>query len=74
MSEALQSVLSWGFDNMALNRVEVLIHPDNLASLKLAKNLGFIEEGRLRQVGFWRGQFHDMLQLSLLRSDWSYHM
>ncbi len=69
MSEALQSVLSWGFENMVLNRVEALIHPDNLASLKIAKRLGFIEEGRLRQVGFWRGQFHDMLQFSLLRSE-----
>ena len=71
MLEALSAALSWGFANMELNRIEAQIHPDNSPAVRLAKQLGFVEEGRLRQVGYWRAQHHDMLQFSLLRSEWS---
>lgn len=70
MQESLVAVLQWGFANMELNRVEAQVHPSNAPSLKLCKKLGFQEEGLLRQVGYWGGGFHDMLQLSLLRSEW----
>jgi [ribosomal protein S5]-alanine N-acetyltransferase len=70
MREALSAIFTWGFEHMELNRIEAQIHPSNLASIKLASTLGFIEEGRLRQVGYWGGQYHDMLQFSLLRSEW----
>jgi len=70
MSEALSAVLSWGFNHMELNRVEAQIHPNNLSSIKLARALKFVEEGRLREIGFWGGQYHDMLQFSLLRREW----
>lgn len=69
MREALHAVLHWGFEQMELERVEAQIHPDNIASLKLAERLGFAQEGRLRQAGFWLGQRHDLLQLGLLRQD-----
>ena len=56
---------------MDLNRVEAQVHPDNRASLALLKKLGFVEEGRLREVGYWAGVHHDLLQYSLLRREWS---
>jgi [ribosomal protein S5]-alanine N-acetyltransferase len=71
MREALSIIFTWGFEHMQLNRIEAQIHPSNLASIKLARSLGFVEEGRLRQVGYWGGQYHDMLQFSLLRSEWN---
>ena len=66
MREALQAVLAWGFADMGLHRVDACIHPENAASLKLARQLGFVEEGRLRDAGYWLGRYHDLLQLSLL--------
>ena len=74
MQEALQAAIAWGFEAMALNRIEALIHPDNRASLASARRLGFVEEGRLRQAGHWAGVYHDMLQHGLLRSDWPHRM
>ncbi len=71
MQEALQAVLAWGFADMGLHRVDACIHPDNAASLKLARKLGFVEEGRLRDAGYWLGQYHDLLQFSLLQSEFS---
>jgi ribosomal-protein-alanine N-acetyltransferase len=70
MQEALHAVLAWGFEQMALNRVEAQVHVDNAASLRLLGRLGFAVEGRLRQLGHWGGQFHDMWQLALLAHDW----
>jgi [ribosomal protein S5]-alanine N-acetyltransferase len=70
MNEALRAILSWGFANMELNRIEAQIHPDNQPSIQLARRLGFVQEGRLRQAGYWGGQFNDLLQFSLLRSEW----
>ena len=45
-------------------------HANSAPSLALAEGLGFVREGRLREVGFWGGQRHDLLQLGLLRGDW----
>jgi [ribosomal protein S5]-alanine N-acetyltransferase len=70
MHEALQTCLTWGFDNMDLNRIEANVHPDNAASIRSIERLGFRQEGLLRELGYWRRQFHDMYQYSLLRRDW----
>ena len=70
MAEALAAAIQWGFENMALNRIEALIHPNNAPSVKLAVSLGFAEEGCLREVGHWGSQYHDMLQFSLLKREW----
>lgn len=71
MREALTAVLNWGFEHMALNRIEAVVHPDNAPSLKSLRHFGFAEEGRLRELGAWGGRHHDLLQHALLRSDWS---
>ena len=70
MGEALRAAIAWGFAEMQLNRFEVLIHPDNEPSLRLAQRLGFRREGLLREVARWGGAFHDLMQLSLLRREW----
>lgn len=70
MHEALLSVLDWGFGNMELNRIEAQVHPENASSIRSVSRLGFQREGLLRALGFWRGAYHDMIQFSLLRSDW----
>ena len=69
MREALTEALRWGFASMELNRVEAQIHPRNTASLKLVRSLGFVEEGLLREVGYWAGAPQDLLQFSLLRRE-----
>jgi len=69
MTEALPAILDWGFENMALNRVEALTHPDNMASIKLIRNLGFTREGYMREAGFWLGQHQDLLLYALLHRE-----
>ena len=70
MSEAMQAMLDWGFEQMQLHRVEAWVHPQNTASLKLLERLGFKAEGTLRDAGFWNGQRHDLDVLGLLSHEW----
>ena len=48
MSEALEAVLKYGFENIHLQRIEAYISPNNEPSLKLVKKFGFQKEGFLR--------------------------
>jgi ribosomal-protein-alanine N-acetyltransferase len=70
MNEALTAVLSWGFEFLGVNRIDAQVHTDNYRSLRVVDRLKFIKEGRLRQLAYWDGQYHDMFQYSLLRLDW----
>lgn len=71
MSEALTAIIKFGFENLDLNRIEATVMLENLASMNLLKKMGFIEEGILREFGFWKGEFHDLKILSLLKSDYT---
>jgi [ribosomal protein S5]-alanine N-acetyltransferase len=70
MKEALARVLAWGFREMELNRVEAHVHPDNRASLALLATMGFVQEARLREIGYWAGSHHDLMLHSLLKREW----
>lgn len=70
MSEALSSVLAFGFVDLGLNRIEANPLAINEASKSLLLKLGFKHEGTLRQRHFFRGQFEDQLYFGLLKKDW----
>jgi ribosomal-protein-alanine N-acetyltransferase len=53
MTEAMQALLAYYFEELAVHRVQALIHPENTASIRLAERLGFrCEGGPLRD--YWR--------------------
>ena len=70
MSEALDAILGFGFDDLKLNRVEALVMTENAASAGLLCSIGFEEEGILRQHDFFKGRFHDMRLFSILHDDY----
>ncbi len=70
MTEALRTIIHWGFHQLNLNRIEAFVMLENTASIKLLGNLRFVEEGTLREYGFWKGQFHDLKIFSLLKRDY----
>ena len=53
MTEAAAALLAYCFDELAVHRVQALIHPDNIASIRLVERLSFcLEGGPLRD--YWR--------------------
>lgn len=70
MSEAIQAMLRFGFEQMGLNRIDALVYVDNPRSVNVLKKAGFQIEGCLRDYFCLNGVFYDHYYLSLLRRDW----
>lgn len=73
MREAMACILDYGFAEMRLHRVQAEVHPENTASIGLAKRLGFQFEGVHREQAYWAGRYHDLHCHSLLAADWYKH-
>lgn len=61
MAEILPHLLGFGFEALALRRIEAFVTPGNAASCRLLERHGFACEGTLRDYGFWKGRFWDQL-------------
>lgn len=69
MTEAVHAVIQFGFERMALNRIEADASVENEASIRILEKLGFQREGIEREQYFEGGEFHDLILFSLLRRD-----
>jgi ribosomal-protein-alanine N-acetyltransferase len=70
MKEALTNMIDYIFGTVRLNRLEALIDPRNIASIRLVESLGFSRDGLLRENTLFRGRYIDDLVYSLLARDW----
>lgn len=70
MSEALEAMLGYMYDNLDINRVQALVDPRNPPSYLLLEKYGFKQEGTLRDYEFERGGYVDLIMLSILRKEW----
>ena len=68
-SEAIKTVICYGFEQMNLQRIEALIEPPNIPSQKVVERQGFIREGLLRNYEYTCGKFDDLYMYSLLKQD-----
>ncbi|WP_040225608.1 GNAT family N-acetyltransferase [Bhargavaea cecembensis] len=68
-AEALRAVVQYGFSRLNLERIEALIEPANLPSIKLVERNGFLREGLLRHYEYTQGEFDDLYMYSLLKGD-----
>lgn len=71
MREALPSIIAFGFEALALNRMEAFIHPENLPSRKLVEAAGFTIEGRLLDHYCNDGIMGDSMLYRLLRKEYA---
>ncbi len=71
MSEAVSTVLDYGFNFMNLNRIEACIGPENIASLSLIGKFGFTKEGHLKQHFIRDGNIEDSIIFSLLKEEYN---
>lgn len=66
-TEAVQAVVSFGFEQMQLNRIEALVLPNNVASARVLEKVGMRYEGLLRQYQVWQGQPCDLKMYAITR-------
>ncbi|BBD64715.1 hypothetical protein NIES4072_16210 [Nostoc commune NIES-4072] len=65
MTEAVRTILQFGFEQMGLRFIVAQVMLDNIASKKLLEKLGFQSQGVLKEYRFFKGQFHDLEQFVL---------
>ena len=70
MSEALKTIVEFGFTRLNLNRIEAQHDCDNPASGKVMLHAGMRHEGTLRQRLYNKGRFIDVELYAILRSDY----
>jgi [ribosomal protein S5]-alanine N-acetyltransferase len=70
MSEAVRAALDYGFGHLEVDRIELWIVRENLASRRLAERIGFTYRGRFRQKFAHAAQSHEMTVYGLLRYEW----
>lgn len=71
MTEALQAVIRFCYDEQKINpvhRIEALVAPGNLASIRLLEKLGFLQECLRREFFFWNSRYQDVYLYALLNS------
>ena len=68
-SEAVETVVEFGFENMDLNRIEAFVEGGNIASERILKKMGFSEEGMFRQREWKRDKFIDLKIFGVLANE-----
>ena len=70
MTEALKVIITAGFEQMNLNRIEAFVSPNNTPSLLLMDRYRFKREGLHQRRYFFKDQWEDVLSFSLLKQDY----
>jgi RimJ/RimL family protein N-acetyltransferase len=62
-----QFMLSYGFEQLNLKRIELSVLEDNVKAISLYYKNGFEKEGVLRNAQFKNGKYHNVLLMAKLR-------
>jgi ribosomal-protein-alanine N-acetyltransferase len=70
MTEAVAALLDYGFNTVGLRRIEALVSPGNIPSIRILESYGFTKEGLLREHYNKGGTIEDSALYSLLKSEY----
>jgi RimJ/RimL family protein N-acetyltransferase len=68
-TESVRLLTRYLFQRKKVNRIRLMIHPDNGASLRVAEKAGFRRESLARGIWFNRGSHHDLVVFAALREE-----
>lgn len=69
-TEVIRLLLKHGFNTLNLNRIALDVYETNPRAIRSYEKAGFVHEGRRRQAMYKDGRYVDILQMSVLRSEW----
>lgn len=72
ISEAIQTVLTYAFENIGFHSLEAIIDPDNIASERVLVKNGFVKEAHIKENVFWDGQYLDTIIYSMLKRNFQH--
>lgn len=68
-TEIVRGILNFGFDQLALHRIEAGVATENLASIRVLEKAGLLREGRHRKILPIRGEWVDNYHYAILECD-----
>ena len=68
-TEATNLLVRYLFETKQVNRIRLVIHPENVASRRLAEKCGFRHEGRARGAWYNKGKHQDVEIYAILHDD-----
>lgn len=68
-TEAVTLMTRYLFESKRMNRIRLVIHPDNLASRRIAEKCGFRHEGTARGAWYNQGRHQDVEIYAILHDD-----
>lgn len=68
--DAINVLLEWAFDLQNFRRIWLETWATNERAIRCYQALGFVEEGRLREHGYYKGKYFDVVLMGLMRSEW----
>lgn len=71
-TEATKAVISYGFNNMNLHKVQICTKTINKPSKRVIEKCGFTYEGTLRDFFYMDGEYVGRLYFSMLRSEFGH--
>ena len=69
-TKSCRVLIDYAFNELKLNRVEMHCVVENQRSRKIPKNLGFREDGVVRQAGWLHDHFVDFVIYGMLADEW----
>jgi RimJ/RimL family protein N-acetyltransferase len=69
-TQAARLMVDYGFAELGLNRIGLHVYAFNDRAIAAYRKAGFVEEGRIRQLVFHDGEFHDEVLMGILADDW----
>jgi RimJ/RimL family protein N-acetyltransferase len=66
-TEAAQLLLKFGFEELKLNRIEIIAEVTNIASQRVAEKVGAVREGVMRKRLLLHGEAHDAVLFAVVR-------
>lgn len=69
-TEAMRTLVGFGFDTLNLHRIMLSVFDDNARAIRCYEKVGFKTEGRLRESNCHNGRYRDALIMAVLRAEW----
>lgn len=66
ITEAIQLLVDYGFNEMNMHSLEAIIDPENTASARVLEKNNFVKEAHFKENEFYDGKFLDAVVYSLL--------
>lgn len=66
-TEAVKTIVKYGFEAINLHSIEAVIDPENFASERVLQRCGFVKEAHILENEYYNGKFWDSVIYSLLK-------